>query len=289
MCRVTRARCREYGLVLEAVSLPFELVESGPDCELWVPQSQAKRVREELIRYAAERPRDAPPAAPHVPFPRAAAGAIAYGAVLIGVAYCAGSNLFGIDWLEAGAIDADAGRRAEWWRAVTALTLHLGPEHLFGNLLFGIGAGVLTSRLLGAGVAWLSILGAGAIANLVELAIAPTAYRAAGASTAVFAALGLLTGYAWHLHARARDRWLYRAGPLAAGVGLLLLLGAGKVHVDLLGHVLGFLTGLGLGVVYARAGLPRSRRPGVQTAAGAAAFALVALAWGFALHAALTR
>ncbi|HVC02579.1 MAG TPA: rhomboid family intramembrane serine protease [Steroidobacteraceae bacterium] len=285
ICGGSRALCREYGLVLEAAALPYDLFEEGGTCTLWTPASQAVLVRAELARYAAEGPRAAAPA-PQPPFGGAAAGAIGYGFTLLLVAYCAGIGLFGVDWLDAGAIDADSGMRHEWWRAITSLTLHLGPEHLFGNLLFGIGAGVLLSRQLGAGVAWLSILGAGAFANLVELAIAPVAYRAAGASTAVFAALGMLTGHAWRLRTGARERWLYRAAPLGAGVALLALLGAGTKHVDVLGHVLGFLAGLGLGSFYALIGMPRSRRRRVQAASGAIAAAAIAIAWILALRSA---
>ncbi|MDE2304361.1 MAG: rhomboid family intramembrane serine protease [Gammaproteobacteria bacterium] len=283
--RGPRASCREFALVLEAAALPYRLIEDLAPCELWVPQSQAAAVREELARYAAER-RRAPEPVTHRVHPHAGLGAVAYGALLIAIAYCAGIDLFGVDWLDAGAIDPAHGL-SQWWRALTALTLHLSPEHLYGNLLFGIGAGVLASRLFGAGIAWLSILLAATIANLLELAIAPPYYRAAGASTAVFAALGLLTGYAWRLRGGPRERWLYRAGPLAAGLGLLALLGTGKAHVDLLGHLFGFLAGLACGAAFARARFTGSRRRGAQLAAGAIAIGALVLAWTLALHTAL--
>src|SRR5665213_2692795 len=96
-------------------------------------------------------------------------GSMGYLSILLLVAYCAGISLFGVDWLSLGALDP--GAAGEWWRALTALTLHLDQEHLLGNLLFGVFAGLAAGRLLGPGVAWASILGAGAIANTMEILV----------------------------------------------------------------------------------------------------------------------
>jgi rhomboid protease GluP len=143
---------------------------------------------------------------------------------------------------------------------------------------------VLASRLLGPGLAWASILAAGAAANYLEMLIAPPDYRAVGASTAVFAALGLLSGYAWRQRLPRRERWLYRWTPLIAGICLLALLGSGNGHVDVLGHLLGFCMGVALGWAYARMGLPRSRRTDLQLALGSAALLAVIAAWSVALR-----
>ena len=282
--RGSRDLCREYSLVLDAAALPGALIERGGQWELRAPASQAALVLDELQRYAAERRDRFTQGIEPPPFRTAVAGAAGYVAVLLAVAYFNGAGLFGIDWLAAGAIDAGAGARGEWWRAFTALTLHLDPVHLLGNLLFGVGAGTLLSRRLGSGVAWLSILWAGALANLLELWIAPADYRAAGASTAVFAALGLLSGYAWWERRGARGRWIHRGAPLLAGAGLLALLGAGNAHVDVPGHLLGFLAGVTLGSIFARIGMPRSRRKLPQIVAGSVALLSIAAAWALALH-----
>jgi rhomboid protease GluP len=281
--RGPRAACNECALVLDAKFLPYELVELDGEWALMTAPSISAIAQQEIAYYAAERriKREVPPVTQ--PFAGAAAGAIAYTAILLLVAYCAGINLFGADWLSLGALSADAGSR-EWWRALTALTLHLDQVHLLGNLLFGIGAGVLASRIFGPGFAWTSILGAGAIANYVEMLITPLSHRSVGASTAVFAALGLLAGFAWRQRLTLRERWLYRWAPLIAGVSLLAFLGAGNAQVDVLGHLLGFLAGVALGWVYARTGFPRNRSGRMQLAAGAAAIALVFVAWVLALR-----
>jgi membrane associated rhomboid family serine protease len=240
---------------------------------------------DEISRYETER--RVPRRVPNLiePFAGAAIGALGYIVTLLLIAYCAGIGLFGADWLSFG--DLDAGEVREAWRAVTALTLHLDQEHLLGNLLFGVFAGIAAGRLLGPGVAWASILGAGAVANYAEMLIAPSGHRALGASTAVFAALGLLAGLAWRQRLSLRERLWYRWAPLIAGISLLTLLGAGTAHVDVLGHGLGFLAGVCVGWVYARANFPRNRGRGLQIAAGLGAALLVCAAWFAALlHAA---
>lgn len=284
--RGTPAGCFEYGLVLDAKGLAYRRVEADGAALLLVPSDAVAAAAEELARYAAERVEL--PSAPtvFVPFAGAVAGASLYGAVLIGVAYCAGNQTFGADWLARGALDSGLGMAGEWWRSVTALTLHLDQEHLLGNLLFGAGVGILAARMWGPGVAWLSILVCGAAANYADMLISPMAHRAVGASTAVFAALGLLAGFGWgrRLALRDRERRLYRWGPLFGGVCLLALLGAGNEHVDVLGHVLGFAAGTLAGCGYARAGMPLNRGKPLQLATGCIALALLLSAWLFALR-----
>jgi rhomboid protease GluP len=284
--RGSKGLCREYSLVLEARGIDHEVRETGiavpgGSWVLTVPPPLVHRAYDEITRYSAERtiPRSRP--IPTEPFPGAAFGAIGYTVVLLLTAYCAGIGLFGADWLSLGALDADLVR--EWWRALTALTLHLDQQHLLGNLLFGVVAGIAAGRLLGPGVAWASILGAAALANYAEAFIAPVTHRAVGASTAVFAALGLLAGLAWRQRLTLRERRWYRWSPLVAGICLLTLLGAGDAHVDVLGHALGFLFGVGVGWLYARAGMPRNRSTRLQIATGAVAALLVCTAWIFAL------
>jgi membrane associated rhomboid family serine protease len=276
--------CAEAALVLAAKGLPYETVDLGSGCELWVPGEQLAAAREELERYALERApvRSARPV--FVPFAGAQIGSGIYAALLVLVAYCAGIQAFGADWLARGSLDARRGGAHEWWRAVTALTLHLDQAHLLGNLLFGIPIGFLSGRAFGPGIAWASILAAAAVANYADMLISPPTHRAVGASTAVFAALGLLVGFAWRHGLTLRERFNYTYAPVFGGVALLALLGAGDQHVDVLAHALGFITGVATGWLYSRLGVPQSRGRGVQAAAGTAALALVALAWVLALR-----
>lgn len=279
----TQAACAEFGLVLDAKGLPYDRIQSGDLWSLWVAPEMVDASRDELARYAAERTERREPRPLFTPFPGSPYGAAAYAFVLILVAYCTGAGLFGVNWLDIGSLDSRAGGAGEWWRSLTALTLHLDQEHLMGNLLFGVGIGVLAGRVFGPGVAWLSVVLAGAMGNYLDMLISPSWHRAVGASTAVFAALGLLAGFGWGQRLSGRDR-LYRWAPMFAGVSLLALLGAGNEHVDVLGHLLGFLSGTTLGWIFARAGIPRSRRPVWQAAAGAGTLMLLGAAWLAAMH-----
>jgi rhomboid protease GluP len=270
-------------LVLEARGVEHHVSEAQDSWVLTVPPSLAKRAEDEIRRYSAERDLSRSSPRRMQPFPGAAAGAIAYVLVLLITAYCAGRGLFGKDWLAAGELEAGAG--LDWWRAATALTLHLDQMHLLSNLLFGVVAGLAVARLFGPGIAWLSILITAACANFTEMMIAPASHRAIGASTAVFAALGLLAGFAWRERLSLRERLWYRWAPLIAGICLLALLGAGDAHVDVLGHALGFLFGVAVGWIFAYMGVPAHRDRRLQMLAGAAAASLIGAAWLAALHA----
>jgi rhomboid protease GluP len=279
--RGSKLLCREYSLVLEARGIEHETQEDETSWVLSVPMELRHRAYEELNRYSVER--GVRRSVPEVVEPHSggAIGVVLYVLILLLTAYCAGNATFGADWLSLGSLDA--GARGEWWRAVTALTLHLDQEHLLGNVLFGAVAGIAASRLLGPGVAWASILGAATLANYAEILITPVTHRAVGASTAVFAALGMLSGMAWRQRLTLRERLWYRWAPLIAGMCLLTLLGAGSAHVDVLGHALGFLFGLGVGWIYVRTGVPSNRDPRVQLIAGFGAVLAICAAWAFAL------
>ena len=93
----------------------------------------------------------------------------------------------------------------------------------------------------------------------------------------------VVANLAWRQRLTLRERRWYRWAPLIAGICLLTLLGAGGAHVDVLGHALGFLFGVGVGWFYARVGMPRNRGRPLQIATGAAAALLIFAAWIFAL------
>ena len=294
--RGTRRACAELSLVFEARSVPFALADEGDAWSLSVPPDTADRALEELRRYSSERrsfarrglEREA--LSSRKPFGGSVAGSAGFALVLFLVAYAVGDGTFGVDWVAAGALQVPTpGQPIELWRAVTALTLHQSPEHLFSNLGFGIAGGILCTRLFGYGIGWLGILAAGVLANLVEMGIGPQGHAAIGASTAVFASIGLLSGYAWRQRLTLSERWLYRWAPLIGGISLLAALGAGDEHVDVLGQLLGFVTGVLLGWLYALAGVPRSRRAAPQNLAAGVGACLILGGWVMALWVAGAR
>ena len=243
--------------MLEARGIEHETAEDENSWVLSVPVEIRHRAYEELSRYSVERG-----VKRSVPEVRAAAcgrrlGLFVYVLILLLTAYCAGNATFGADWLSLGALDA--GARGEWWRAVTALTLHLDQEHLLGNVLFGAVAGTAASRCWDRASHGQASWARQRWQTTLRFSITPITHRAVGASTAVFAALGLLSGMAWRQRLTLRERLWYRWAPLIAGICLLTLLGTGSAHVDVLGHALGFLFGLGVGWIYARSGVSNNR------------------------------
>ena len=152
--------------------------------------------------------------------------------------------------------------------------------HLGANAGFGFLFGSACAALYGAGRGWLLVLACATAANLAEAAWMPAGMSSLGASTAVFAALGLVTARGRSAaHGSGLARGLY--GALIAGCLLLALLGTGDAHTDVLGHALGFAFGLGAGLPLRRARLDDRT---IDRLCAAAALAVVALSWGLALH-----
>jgi membrane associated rhomboid family serine protease len=171
----------------------------------------------------------------------------------------------------------------QWWRAVTALTLHADAGHVLANLVFGAVFGLLAGRALGGGVAWLVIVAAGVLGNLANAWVRPPEHVSIGASTAVFASLGMLVAHALYHWRDERGTGLRRWRPLVGGLLLLAYTGVGGPRTDVVAHVTGFLAGLLIGWAGCRLP-PRVLASGrVQAAAGLAALVIVVVAWAAAL------
>jgi membrane associated rhomboid family serine protease len=189
-----------------------------------------------------------------------------------------------LDLLQMGTLDSVLVRSSgQWWRLLTALTLHADVPHLLGNLLFGslLLRWVFLSR--GAGVGWLLVLGSGFLGNAVSVLLhVQDLHRSIGASTAVFGALGLLVSDAL---LRRHEGLLPASGVggiFLAGVAVLGLWGSGGVNTDVVAHACGFVCGCGIGWF---SGLGNGLFSGLasQRVAGVMAFVLPFVAWTFAL------
>lgn len=278
-----RSECAERALVLQSREIPCEIDREGRDFFLLVREEHAADASEELRLYAREN-RDWQRTSPRPTFEHREGwpGSLAYLIVVCLVAWLAGSQALELDWFGAGKLDAGRVLSGEWWRAVTALTLHLDLGHITANLVFGVVLGFFAGQYLGAGVAWLTILGSGVLGNLLNAWLQAPTHTAVGASTAIFGALGLVAAFAWRLRLYPQDRWAYRWGPVIGGVALLTYTGTGDERTDVGAHLTGFIAGFLLGLLYAYVypRLPRTRA--LQWAAGAAALAVIAGAWAAA-------
>jgi membrane associated rhomboid family serine protease len=279
-------RAAELALVLIARDIEHQRVAGPRGFELWTPAAVAAQATAELEQYLRENSR----AVGQRNLERLGdgwPGALAYIAILLLVFVCVRQSPFGLDWFAAGRLEAGKVLAGEWWRAVTALTVHLEVDHLGGNLVFGAFFGYFVGHHLGRGVGWLAVVGAAAAANVLNAAVQAPAHRSIGASTAVFAALGLLTAYTWRRGFFRDTPWRARIAPIIAGLGLLAFTGTGGANTDLGAHLAGFVMGFGAGLALARWGhVEWLRARGVQAVCAAFTLAIVIAAWVWGLAAA---
>ena len=186
-------------------------------------------------------------------------------------------------WKKAGLWDFECVHdAAEWWRCITALTLHADAAHVLSNMLWGFIFGSLTAARIGTGFSLLLMLLSGALGNATMAFVGEAPHQSLGASTMVFGLLGILTA----IH--TREKWSHREEgrgiirllpwvPLAFGIAMALISG-GAPGSDTLAHTCGFLWGLALGAtIHACEHLIASFS--AQIIAGLSAITVFILAW----------
>lgn len=182
-----------------------------------------------------------------------------------------------------GISDASKVLRGEWWRSITALTLHGDVRHLASNMLCGyIIMNMITFRIPLLRLAPF-IAVASAIANICVSLTVKTNFRSVGFSTFVFAAIGCLAVMEFRLMPRESHGLLRRFAPLCGATSLAVFLGLGE-NADILGHAYGFIAGLICGLIPTkkalRWGTPLTHVDFVNLAIY---YGLFALAWSLAL------
>lgn len=278
------AACSERGLVLAAAEIPFRIVNDPSGAALIVPASFSSAAARELRLYDDENPPVVPKPRPMIPEYDALPGIFGYILVVSIVAVLDSNAALGENWRSLGRVDGELIRDGQWWRLFTALTLHADAAHIASNLVFGTFFGFFAGRLLGSGVAWLAIVLMAGAGNLLNTMLLESAHRSIGASTAVFAALGLLAGYVWRAKLMAQDRWSYRVGPIVGGLALLMYTGTGDANTDVGAHLMGFVAGFAGGMLLTLWS-DRLSSGRLQRAAGVGALLVIAAAWLAALAA----
>lgn len=245
-------RIRLWALALDSRSLPCQIDASQHGLRLLVPPERYESSVRELRRFE-ELNRNWPPLPPQArPL---FDNTLATLSVLILLATFHNLTHMDIslpglsspDWVDIGNAQAGKILDGQWWRLVTALTLHADWAHLSSNLAIGGIFVFFLCREIGSGLSWSLLLSAGALGNLVNACVQPRTHGSVGASTAVFGAVGILAAislvrYRHHL----RTRWTL---PVAGALALLALLGTEGKNTDLGAHLFGFVYGFFLGLI----------------------------------------
>ena len=286
--RVPEHLLAQWILVLSAKNIPFLLAQRGGRRLIYVPPMAEGIARYEIAGYNAEpAPRIRPSTTPvwrnlHL--------AALFFVVLAGWhGICAGwwefpglAPLARSEWMRLGALDVYRTRALhEWYRTVTALSLHSDSLHLFGNVAAGCMFLTLLSRHTGFGCGLLLTVLGGVLGNICNVLYRPLPFVSMGFSTALFACLGLLSGI--QALQEGRQGWRKALLPLGAGAGLFAMLGTEGERTDYAAHLFGMAVGLGQGYAYHR--LLSHARPSarMQLPAAAGVALLFALAWHLAL------
>ena len=272
----TLEQAQEHGLVILAMREPCWVAPTEPSGEfsLHAEPQAVPNISQELLAYETEQAIPPPPPPTNLEVFRFAPGWGLYSlwmlSLILSFLWQAGHPSF-VGWA-ASSSTAFIGQ-GEWWRPFTGLFLHADIGHLIGNIASGLLFGTLVARSIGPLRAWSLILICGTLGNALTSALTyPEPFISIGASTAVFGALGILTGigFATMLRVRMRLPWAKITAPLFAGIILLGWLGGGSHggNTDVLGHIFGFTSGLIAGLLI---GLLTPATAGASTAGTATA------------------
>ena len=184
-------RAMDLSLVLDQEGIAHELRRIGDErWALRIEEQDAGRAEAAIAAFERENP-------PEVRRPEpvgSTAGAVACGLVfflaLLTMYVWTGPDSDGSPWFARGSADAAAILRGEWWRAVTALTLHGDAGHVAGNAVLGGLLLALLARSIGPGMASALMLLSGVGGTLAAAGLVRQNFVSIGASTAVFGAVG---------------------------------------------------------------------------------------------------
>jgi rhomboid protease GluP len=273
-----RRQADEWATVLAARGISHRLRGRLDGWALIVDARDVDAARETLDAYDRENCVDATRARSVAVVPDRAAAwvGVAVGLLLIAFFAVTGPRANRSAWFARGSADAERIVNGQWWRTVTALTLHADGPHVLSNATASaVVVGAVTYEL-GPGVGLWLVLLAGIGGNALTALAHGMRHDSVGASTAMFGAIGILAATRLVSRERrpiARKRWV----TVAASLALLGLLGTSP-EADLLAHLFGLLLGGALGLASA---LLLRRPPGspTQWMLATAALALVVGAW----------
>ncbi|MFT5699533.1 MAG: rhomboid protease GluP [Desulforhopalus sp.] len=234
-------------LILSAAGISHRIQFISPQqIEIYVTVTNLQLAADELKDYEKEN-RHWPPRPSYdnyAPLFRATAPIVA--GLLIYIYSLSGDWSMHSIWFSTGSGDSDLILSLhQYYRLVTALTLHADAVHLLGNCL--LGSFLLHFLLLstGNGIGLFSVLTSATLANFINVVVHGPGHHFVGFSTAVFVVIGMLCtiGFA----NKNKHSIFPLLMPVMAGLALLALLGSSGERTDLGAHLFGLLCGLGTG------------------------------------------
>lgn len=209
-----------HGLVVLATGHPYWLEESSAGFRLLIERKCADLARPQLAAYDRESTRWPPPpiADPWTPRKLEYITPLLWAVTVLALFQAGGKAA---SWEARGLLDTRAVFvDGEVWRAATALFLHADAAHVITNALSGLLVFPAVLSTLGRLRGWLLVGIAAVAGNLAVAAINfPGPYTSLGASTAIFAGVGLLTGrtvrVAWRSEHPHRWRAMFAPSPPA--------------------------------------------------------------------------
>jgi membrane associated rhomboid family serine protease len=272
-------QAEEWATVLAAIGIHHRVAPNSMGWAVVVGRADGARASAALTAYDEENRPEVRVVAPPVGGDSIGLG-VAVAALLLWFFALTGPRTAGVGWFERGSASAARILQGEVWRTITALTLHADFAHVLGNAAACVVLIPPVSQALGPGTGLWVLLLAAAAGNALTALVHGAPYSSVGASTLVFAALGVLAAQAlaarWRGRSTRRRPWVV----IVSSLVLLVMLGTAP-GADVLGHLFGLLAGavLGLAVGLAR---PRAFAPPLEWALAAAAMALVLACWWIA-------
>jgi rhomboid protease GluP len=280
---LNRGQALDWALVLHAMDIPYEIVKTGTGYLLDVPEKFQKSADSQIRCYLRETrsqsrdtERDLPGTVSKVRLPLF----FVY-PLLLYLFQMYQLTLNYVRWDDAGYSSADLVLKGQWWRTVTSLTLHADEAHFFSNLIFGGVIAYFLCALTGEGLGWFLIILTGVFGNYLNALVYQTGHNSIGFSTAVFGAIGILTGM--ELSRKGKRNWGRVILPLGGGLALFSMFGTDPrtdVSAHLFGLLCGFITGFVANLALQQVGKPKTALQVLFLLAGVA---FVTLSWVIAL------
>lgn len=241
----------ELELVLTAMGITAQIERDDTEWLLLTRREFVASAQKQLSLYQHENRFFSLKRSPSPVLEKGYIGCIAY-LIVIWVVWLVDQGGLVPEFQKNGVMWAYAVREGEWWRCFTALLLHGDFVHLIGNSVSGLIFGWMVARYVGSGAAWFLIFLCGALGNFFNAYLQHDEFVSIGASTAVFAAVGLLSGLFCRRRFIASRGWKYNLIPIVGALGLFAFIGIGGENTDIVAHLTGLTCGILVGLVVGR-------------------------------------